>query len=79
MANPNTAINVGIRHDFATLGARNYEPKGGAAYLSNRDNLEYKGSLYDVGDAIPFDGTLCYTDDALMEMYFNSGWLTPTT
>lgn len=74
----NTATNVGVRVECGSLGMRNYEPAGsGQQYESARENLEYGGTQYDVGDEIPFDGSSCYTDDALMERYFNAGWLTP--
>lgn len=82
----NTAMNIGVRRNFSTLGDRNYEPLGGAQYTSNRDGLELGGVTYDTGETIEFDDSASgsspydrYSDDALMERYFNEGLITPTT
>ena len=81
----NTSMNIGIRR-YNEYGYFNYEPKGGADYTSARENLDWGGTLYDIGDAISYDAKLtsqsaqndCYSDDALMEVYFNNGWVVPT-
>jgi hypothetical protein len=81
MAINNTQINVGIRHDFATLGKRNFEPDVASPYLCNREGMEFNGTQYHVGDAIPFDnvGLTAYAvgSYAYLEQCWNSGWLTP--
>jgi hypothetical protein len=77
----NTEINVGVRHDFETWGARNFEPDTVREYLCNRQNLEWDSMVLDVGDALIFDGAggVSYDADSLprLEMFWNSGWLTP--
>lgn len=79
----NTEMNVGVRRNFTTLGDRNYEPLGGAQYRSNIEDLEYMGTKYDTDALIPFDAggppADRYSDDALMERYFNAGMIYPTT
>jgi hypothetical protein len=79
----NTEMNIGIRRNFTTLGDRNYEPLGGAQYESATEDLEYLGTKYDSGVTIPFDAggppADRYSDDALMERYFNAGLITPLT
>lgn len=35
-------------------------------------------TLYETGDVIPFDGEDgTYSDPALLEIYFNQGWIDP--
>jgi hypothetical protein len=80
----NTDINIGIRrmiYSLATPEYRNYEPQGGQLYAAVRVNLEYQGTTYNPGDTIPYDNEdeSAYTDDALMEMYFNQGWVDPVS
>lgn len=78
----NTDSNVGIRRMIYSLADpeyRNYEPEGGQLYLAVRDNLEYQGVTYNSGDTIPFDEDARYSDDYLMEEYFNQGWIDPAT
>jgi len=74
----NTEINIGIRHNFGSdLGERNYESGGGQLYSSVMNALEYEGVIYTAGQTIPYDADDHYGNEALMEMYFNAGWLTP--
>lgn len=78
----NTQANIGVRrmiYSLATPEHRNYEIKGGQLYKAVRPNLEYKGTVYNPGTTIPYDGPggTSYSDDALMESYFNSGWIDP--
>lgn len=79
----NTQINVGVRrmiYSLAVPAFRNYEPKGGQTYNSMRLNLEYMGVLYQVGQTIPYDSSgTSYSNDALMERYFNAGWIDPSS
>ena len=57
---------------------RNYEPHGGQLYKTNRA-LEYEGTTYADGDTIPFNngGGTAYTNDYLMEIFFNAGMVDP--
>ena len=84
--NPNTAECVGVVKSFSGLdaagpGYRCYEPNGGALYKSNRDLLDYRGTNYAWGVSIPFDVTASsphrYSDDRLMERYFEAGMVKP--
>jgi hypothetical protein len=79
MANPNTAIGVGIRRDISGLGMRNFEPDGGVQYASNHDGLVYAGTTYNTGQTISYDGTLKYLSPQTMEVWFNMGWIYPLT
>jgi hypothetical protein len=56
---------------------RNFEPKGQQLYKALRDNLEYKGVTYRVGQTIPYDASGKYSDDQLVERYFNAGEVDP--
>jgi hypothetical protein len=80
----NTKSNIGIRrmiYSLPTPEHRNYEPKGGQLYKALRGRLEYKGTVYNAGDTIPYDATggTVYSDDALMEIYFNQAWIDPVS
>ncbi len=80
----NTAANIGIRRMIYSLPApqyRNYEPNGGQLYKAMQANLAYRGSVYNPGTTIPFDGGggTYYSDDALMEVFFNAGMVDPTS
>lgn len=84
MANPQTAIGVGIRRNFASLGDRNFEPDQGSPvqYVSNQENLEFLGTVYQPGSNLPFDvGGVSYSPTAvgLLQLYWNQGWITPAT
>jgi len=75
-----TSINVGIRRNFATYGDRNFEDVGTVQYASNRVNLEFLGTLYQVGSSLPFDvGGTSYSAAALqtLQLYWNNGWISP--
>jgi hypothetical protein len=78
----NSDINVGIRRFIygAINEYRNFEPQGGQLYRCNRQ-LEYSGVVYADGDTIPFDnpGGDAYSNDALMEVYFNAGLIDPAS
>ena len=80
----NTTNNIGVRrliYSLPTPEHRNYEPKGGQIYKAVRSHLEYQGTIYNFDDTIPYDalGGTVYSDDALMEMYFNQGWIDPVS
>ena len=84
MANPQTAIGVGIRRNFATLGDRNFEPDQDTPvqYVCGKDHLEFLGSTYTVGQNLPFDVTgTSYSATAveLLQRYWNFGWCYPAT
>lgn len=77
----NSTHNIGIRRNFSSLGDRNFENVDGTAqYASNRENLEFLGSLYDTGVTLPFDvGGVSYSATALaiLERYWNNILITP--
>lgn len=84
MANPQTAINVGIRRNFATLGDRNFEPDQTTPvqYICGKEGLEFLGTTYHVGNNLPFDvASTSYSATAvqLLQLYWNQGWITPAT
>ena len=84
MANIYTALCIGIQQYFTTLGARCFEPDQTAPvqYVSNRGNLEFLGTKYDAGQNLPFDvGGTSYSATALayLQLYWNQGWIYPTT
>ena len=75
-----TQANIGVRRMIYSLAApehRNYEPKGGQLYKAVQDRLQYGGTVYRSGDTIPFDAGSQYSDDALMEVYFNAAMVDP--
>lgn len=77
----NTSNNVGIRRLIYSLPVpayRNFEPAGGALYVAVRA-VDYAGTRYAPGTTIPFDaaGGTRYTNDDLMERFFNSGDVDP--
>jgi hypothetical protein len=76
----NTAVNIGIRRNFASFGDRNFENSGTVQYVSGRENLEFLGTLYDTGVTLPFDvGGVSYSAAALrdLELYWNAGLISP--
>lgn len=82
MANPNTALGIGTRKNFVTLGDRNFEPDqtSPVQYGCNHEGLELLGTIYHSGDALPFDvGGVSYSATALGELrlYWDQGFLTP--
>ena len=85
MANPNTAIGLGTRKNFATLGDRNFEPDqtNPVQYACNHENLEFLGTIYQPTTTLPFDavGNTQYGPFALrcLQLYWDQGWITPLT
>lgn len=84
MSNVNTALNVGIRRNFATLGDRNFEPAGALAgtaqYACNYAGLYFMGTKYNTGDTLPFDvGGVTYSQAAvgLLQLFWDQGWIVP--
>ncbi len=78
----NTSVNIGVRrmiYSLATPEYRNFEPKGGQLYSVVRPQLQYAGTVYNRGDTIPYDAGSQYSDDALMEIWFNQGWVDPAS
>jgi len=80
----NTALDVGIRRNFATLGDRNFEPAGALAgtdqYSCLHDGLVFLGTAYHTGDTLPFDvGGVSYSAAAVgeLELYWNQGYIAP--
>jgi len=83
-----TQRNIGIRRmikpifgQFATPQYRNYERNGGQLYLVVRPQLQWAGVTYTRGQTINYDsaGGTKYSNDALMEIYFNQGWVDPAS
>lgn len=75
-------INVGIRQNFSTLGDRNFEDAGTVQYNARRDGLDFLGTKYNTGDALPFDvNNTSYSAAALqvLQLFWNQGWLTPAS
>lgn len=78
----NTFLNIGVRRMIYSLASpehRNYEPQGGQLYKAVLPGLEYAGNTYNARDTIPYDGDGVYTNDALMEVYFNQAWIDPVS
>ena len=80
----NTKSNIGVRRMIYSLSPpqyRNYEPKGGQLYNAVQHDLEYAGVTYQKGQTIPFDGGggTHYSNDSLMEVYFNAGVIDPAS
>lgn len=76
----NTARNIGIRRNFATIGDRNFENSGTVQYKSLRENLNFLGTLYDIGQNLTFDvGGTSYSAAALedLELFWNHGMIEP--
>jgi len=81
----NTALDVGIRRNFATLGDRNFEPAGALAgtnqYSCNYAGLYFMGTKYNAGDTLPFDanGNTTYSAAAvgLLQLFWDAGWVNP--
>jgi len=78
-----TLINVGIRRNFVTLGDRNFEDGGTVQYAANYQPLSFNGTLYNVGDNLPFDanGNTTYSTAAIgqLRQFWDAGWITPLT
>jgi len=78
-----TIINHGIRRNFKTIGDRNLETAGTTRYYCGREPLMFLGTVYHVGNALPFDdGTnTYYTKTALAQLrqFWNQGWVYPAT
>ena len=78
--NVNTALGIGTRKNFASLGDRNFEPAGDVQYASRHEGLEFLGTVYHAGDSLPFDvGGTHYSAAALKDLalYWDQEWLTP--
>ncbi len=81
----NTQANIGIRRMIRTLATpqwRNFEANIAPTTLYNayREPLEFLGTKYHVGDALPFDvASTSYSKAAvqLLELYWNAGWCVP--
>ena len=76
-----TFTNIGIRRDFPTVGKKNFERAGTTQYYCSREPLLFMGTVYHVGDALPFDdGTnTYYTKAALaqLQLYWDNQWIRP--
>lgn len=77
----NTTINVGIRRNIPALASnRNFENSGTVQYQCAHQGLNFRGTAYNVGDALPFDvGGTSYSAAAIQELenYWNQGWIDP--
>jgi hypothetical protein len=77
-----TSAGIGLTKHFVGLGTRNFERSGTVQYASRRQPLNFRGTIYNVGDALPFDvGGVSYSVAAMgeLQMYWDQGFLTPLT
>lgn len=80
----NTAIGIGIRRNFVTLGDRNFEndQTSPVQYICGKEGMDFMGTSYHVGDNLPFDvGGTSYSNEALrqLELAWNAGACYPAT
>jgi hypothetical protein len=71
----NTAANIGVSrmcYNLTPPAERNFEPGGTTAYVSNT-RLTIRGTVYNVGDALP----LGILPDETLEVLFNAGEISP--
>jgi hypothetical protein len=80
----NTAANIGTRKLIRTLTPpeyRNFENDGVTQYSVLRVSLDFMGTTYNQGDALPFDvGGTSYSAAALqlLQLFWDQEWIVPT-
>jgi hypothetical protein len=76
-----TLWDFGIRQNYTTYGDRNFETAGTVQYKAGVNNLDFNGTEYNIGQALPFDvGGVSYSSNAmaLLQFYWNQNFLLPT-
>ncbi len=77
-----TQANVGTRKEFLVLGYRNFERSGTVQYEARRDNLNFMGTIYNIGDDLPFDvASTSYSAAAMgqLQLFWDFEFITPLT
>jgi len=81
----NTDANIGTRKMIYTLAVpayRNFEPSGTVLYNCNHSGLNFMGTGYAVGAALPFDvGGTSYSNAAMaqLQLFWDQEWIVPAS